>query len=216
MVKIAYLTQGLFLPEEMEKRQKFLSSLVDEGNEIKLMPGDLKLRAIQSGYDHVLAAPSILKVAMKAEKEGYDALVIGCTGDVAKEAIREACSIPVVGPGITTWTLATLAGDNPTWIGPGDAGMTTLEARQDREKLVKGLIEAAKKKIEEGYDAFAMRCMSCGFQNIDVDLQKELGVPIINNVKAGVKMAELMVDINIPHSKHAFKIPTHSALWPEF
>jgi Asp/Glu/hydantoin racemase len=58
--------------------------------------------------------------------------------------------------------------------------------------------------------------MSCGFQNIDVDLQKQLGVPVINNVKAAVKMAELMVDINIPHSKHAFKTPTHSALWPEF
>jgi len=217
MTKIAYIVQGKFHPKEMEKRQKFLSSLIDKGNDIKLIPGELKLSAIQSSFESALSVPALIKVAMKAEKEGYNAIIIGCSGNPGLEAIREAVSIPVVGPGISTNMLAGLVGRKYVNIGPLDAGMTTLEAREDRKKLVSGLVKAGRKAIDEnGADVIALSCMSTGFQNVDVEMHEQLGVPVINNVKAAVKMAELMVDLNIPHSKKSFKTPIHSPLWPEF
>ena len=217
MAKIAYIVQGEFPPEEMEKRQKFLSSLVDKGNEIKLMPGELNIIAIQSRFESALSVPEFIKIAMKAEKEGYDAVIIGCTGDHGLGAIREAVKIPVVGPGSTTSMLASLVGQKYVYLGPEAAGMTTLEAREDRPKLIRGLVEAGRKAIErDRVDTIALRCMSCGFQDVDEEMQEQLGVPVINNVKAAVKMAELMIDLNIPHSKKAYKTPTHSPAWPEF
>jgi allantoin racemase len=122
----------------------------------------------------------------------------------------------VVAPGKTSQVLASLLGDNFAWLGPESVGMTTLEARENQEKFIEDLVDVGKKVIEESkIDAIAFSCMSCGFQEVEVELQRKLGVPVINNVKAAVKMAELMVDLNIPHSKKFYKKPDDS-LWPDY
>lgn len=41
----------------------------------------------------------MVKESIRAEKEGYDAIVIYCFSDVGIDAIRENVRIPVIGPG---------------------------------------------------------------------------------------------------------------------
>jgi len=48
---------------------------------------------------------------LKAEKEGYDAFVIGCTLDSGLEEGREMLSIPVVGISQTSYYLAAMLGE---------------------------------------------------------------------------------------------------------
>ncbi|RMF85184.1 MAG: hydantoin racemase, partial [Nitrospinota bacterium] len=39
------------------------------------------------------------------------------------------------------------------------------------------------------------------------DLQHRIGVPVVNPVTAALKMAELLVSINLTHSKRAYPFP---------
>jgi allantoin racemase len=50
-------------------------------------------------------------------------------------------------------------------------------------------------------------CMSMGFLMIDEKLSDALGVPVINPVKVSVRIAEIMIDLGLVHSKIAYPIP---------
>lgn len=50
----------------------------------------------------------MVKESIKAEKEGYDAIVIYCFSDVGIDAIRENVRIPVIGPGETSLAAASM------------------------------------------------------------------------------------------------------------
>lgn len=53
----------------------------------------------------------ILNNMMKAEKEGYDVFVIGCTSDTGLEEGREMVDIPIVGISQTAYHLAAMLGE---------------------------------------------------------------------------------------------------------
>ncbi|MEQ9037260.1 MAG: aspartate/glutamate racemase family protein [Silicimonas sp.] len=55
--------------------------------------------SVESAVDEVLAAPGVVDAAIRAERDGADALVIDCMLDPGLDAAREAVSIPVVGAG---------------------------------------------------------------------------------------------------------------------
>lgn len=50
----------------------------------------------------------MVKESIRAEKEGYDAIVIYCFSDVGIDAIRENVRIPVIGPGETSLAAASM------------------------------------------------------------------------------------------------------------
>lgn len=56
--------------------------------------------------DEAFAAPELVKMAIQAEKDGYDAIVIYCFSDVGLEALRENVKIPVIAPGEVTLSVA--------------------------------------------------------------------------------------------------------------
>lgn len=58
--------------------------------------------------DEAFAAAEIVKGCIAAEKEGFDGIVIYCFSDVALDAARENVSIPVIGPGETSLSVANM------------------------------------------------------------------------------------------------------------
>lgn len=58
--------------------------------------------------DEAFAAAEMVKESIRAEKEGYDAIVIYCFSDVGMDAIRENVRIPVIGPGETSLAAASM------------------------------------------------------------------------------------------------------------
>ncbi|MEM2987215.1 MAG: aspartate/glutamate racemase family protein, partial [Nitrososphaerota archaeon] len=56
---------------------------------------------IECFYDDALTAPLVAKATYNAEKDGYNAIVIGCFDDPGLDASREKVSIPVLGIGET-------------------------------------------------------------------------------------------------------------------
>lgn len=55
--------------------------------------------SVESAVDEVLAAPGVVDAAIRAERDGADAIVIDCMLDPGIDAAREVVSIPVIGAG---------------------------------------------------------------------------------------------------------------------
>ncbi len=66
--------------------------------------------SVESAVDEALAAPGVIDAALRAEREGVDAVVIDCMLDPGLDAAREAVSIPVVGCGQTAMSTAAQIG----------------------------------------------------------------------------------------------------------
>jgi len=115
MGKIAYLHQGGRLPEEVKERQKLLSSLVGPENKIVYKSGKSELRPSRS-------VPELCRLALEAESEGYDVLVLGCGGGPGFDAIRELVKIPVVHPGMAAQWIASLLGRSFSVLVNGSEG----------------------------------------------------------------------------------------------
>jgi len=53
--------------------------------------------AIEGRYEAFLAGPDIVKIACKAQDQGYDGIFIDCFGDPLVPMVRELVDIPVIG-----------------------------------------------------------------------------------------------------------------------
>lgn len=97
-------------PEQMAVRCHLLSAHVGPDVELHMECLVENHIEIDSALDAALAAPEIIKMAVRAESEGYDAVVLYCFSDPAVDACREVVSIPVVGGGQASCLLAPLVG----------------------------------------------------------------------------------------------------------
>ena len=100
------MTDKAMRRETMDEREKMLSAALSDGVEIsvdciKKGPDELDCHT-----DEAFAAPEMVKMAIQAEADGYDALVIYCFSDVALDAMRENVRIPVIAPGEVTLSVA--------------------------------------------------------------------------------------------------------------
>jgi len=100
MVKIKVIIPNVGIDEKaLERRKKMLSKVTMSSTELSIECIESGPRSIESYYDEALALPSLLNQAKRAEKDGYDTIIIYCGSDPGLEALREILSIPVVGPG---------------------------------------------------------------------------------------------------------------------
>lgn len=72
-----------------------------------------------SEYYICVCAPYIVEEILKAEKEGYDGVIVGCFGNLAVREAREVVKIPVIGPGAAACHVACLLGDKISIITTG-------------------------------------------------------------------------------------------------
>ena len=64
---------------------------------IEVTSPEINITSVTSNYDSDLVATSHVKEAIQAEKEGFDAVIVGCLLEPGIAACKEAVSIPVVG-----------------------------------------------------------------------------------------------------------------------
>lgn len=90
----------------MDDRERMLSAAVSPGTEISVDCIRKGPDELDCHTDEAFAAPELVKMAIQAEKDGYDAVVIYCFSDVGLEALRENVKIPVIAPGEVTLSVA--------------------------------------------------------------------------------------------------------------
>ncbi len=80
------------------KKKSFVLSFVPRGSEIGNFTPRYGTHSVESYVDEAYNAPFILEQVMRANKEGYDVIVIDCACDPILDAAREISKIPVVAP----------------------------------------------------------------------------------------------------------------------
>lgn len=192
-------------------------------------------------YEHI-AIHNIIKLSVEAEKNGSDAIVIGCFYDPGLREVRELVKIPVVGvceaslqvaSSLSAGKFSILVGRRK-WIPKmaDNAQIYGFESRIaswrildltvpemfDKEKTQAAILREARLAVEE--DRAEVVCLGCtGMAGQAKKAQEEIGVPVLDPVLIGLKMAEfravLWKRFGISHSKiGGYEAPPYDELAP--
>ena len=180
--------------------------------------------SIESMYDEALAQPGVLEEIKKGLKDGFDGFILACFGDPALYAAREVSDIPVIGIAEAAMLMACMLGNRFSILtvlkriipmmeevvmkyglksrcaSVRATDLSVLELEEDIDKTKKILLEEGRKAInEDGAEVLLLGC--AGMAGLDTELEKELGVPVIDGTVAAVKFLEGMYDYGKKTSK---------------
>jgi allantoin racemase len=203
----------------VEEGLQFLNSQKREDTELKMILLPRGPEHLEYRYYEALVLVDILHLVKEAEKEGFDAAIIGCFYDVGLQAAREVSErMPVIAPCEASTHLASTLGDKFSiivgrrkWIpemmenvvhyGMKDrlasfksVDLGVLEFHQDEEETASRFRKAAREAVEEdGAEVIILGCTATyGFYQ---ELQEELGVPVIDSMIVALKAAEFAAEL---------------------
>lgn len=207
--------------EEIERRRAYLSAAAASDVVIDVWPLADGPPAVESNADAARVVPELLRAAPKWIAEGFDAVVIGCFSDPGIAAIRDLTDIPVIGPGGGAMHLAAQFGErfsvlssDPTpkgllarlrslgladlFVSERMVGCSVLDLVRRPDEAFNGILAAARGCVDDGADILVMGCMGMGFTpQLTERLQERVGVPVVNSVLAGLKIAEAAVGLRL-------------------
>lgn len=218
-------------PAEPERRRRFLAAHARPGVAVEVRSAARARDAIESDWDAVEAGPAIVRGIRAAEREGFDAAIVGCFSDPALDAAREAVAIPVVGSGSASVLLTLQVADRFSILSPGSGGGGRTRAflralgLESRLASVRGVglsvaemaraveedaLDAAIAKIaaparacveEDGAEALIFGCMSMAFLDPTPAIAERVRVPVINPVLAALNTAQTLCSLGLAQSR---------------
>lgn len=193
----------------------------------KLVGTEIVVRSLKRGPHHLeyhyygaLVLPDVLHMLMEAEKEGFDAAVVGCFYDPGLKEAREVVErMPVIFPAETCTYLAATMADKFSvlvgrrkWIpamrelveryglGGKLASFKVLEMgvhdfQVDPPETERRMVALAKEAVErDGAEAMILGCtVEFGFAQ---ELQKAIGVPVLDATVTPFKFAEFKAELS--------------------
>ena len=217
--------------DEMDRRLGVLRQFAGPGTDVAIRSIPRGPGSIESSYDAALVVPELLQSVPAAERDGFDAVIIGCFSDPGIDPLREIVDLPVVGPGASAMHLAAQLGSRFSIISPSEGGgrvaarmrslglsdnfasvrgiaMSVLDLAQHREETLERIADVGRSIAErDGADVLVLGCMSMAFLDITEALQSRVGMPVVNPVAAALKTAEMVVTMKLSHSKSAYPVP---------
>lgn len=214
-----------FRNRQIEERKRVAAS----DNEIEVICLPHGPVSIEAAYDEALAAPYVVEEVKNSEREGYDAVSLDCAMDTVVRASREAVTIPVTTAGEASYLLAmglctrfsvvTVLKSTAQAIEENIAryGFMTRVASVrtadvpvldllDEKKAFKAILRESKEALrEDGAEAIVLGCT--GMSSLAKDLERELGVPVIDPAVASLKLAEIYIHMGLTTSKVAYRKP---------
>lgn len=168
--------------------------------------------------DHVRIGVDMINLVRENEND-YDAFIIACHSDPNIDAIKEITNKPVVGIGEASMKLASMIGHSFSVIAPVErtipnkyalirkyhledvvASVRTPKTKMGECPEGERLMEAAKVAIEE--DMAEVLVLGCaGFAGLDKEMEKELGVPVLDGVICALIIATGLVRYGVGTSK---------------
>ena len=232
-LKILYLSPGLRESGSVQERIDKWSWLPDLlGDDVTLVGRGLMKGSENSegDFDDYAGGGNLVKTIIEVADEGYDAVVIGDTGDPFVSGIREYLNIPVIGPMEASLHVATLLGNKFTLITPAkymiprkekqvenygffrqlasvrSLNMPVSQVSKQPEKVIELLVEQANKAIDN--DGAQVIIQMCGFMvEYYPRIAEKIGVPVIEPIRTALKTAETLVRLGLTHSKILYPKP---------
>lgn len=185
---------------------------------------------IECEYDEIYASANMLPLVKKANQEGYDAVVIACFSDPGLAAAREISAIPVVGIQEATLHVACMLGAKFTIVtnrrqriphkheqarklglesklaSVRPLQMSVAEADAEPDRAKKRIIEVARQAVEQdGAEVIVLGC--AGMAGYSADVERELGVVVLDPSSVALKIAEALADLKRGHSRVGLYAP---------
>jgi allantoin racemase len=204
--------------------EKYVPALTRRDTEVHFAWVDKRApKMVVSKYVQYLHTGQVIEAAIRAEREGFDAFILGGMRDLGYAELREAVDIPVVFMGETSFLFACLLGSKFAMINPDRASLrdalalvrkygladrclpgvhlgyshTDLIAACEKtpERFIEEIKAAGRVAIGQGSDVLVM-----GFTALSVFLAmhgiRDIdGVPILDSQASVIKAAEMMVDL---------------------
>lgn len=214
--------------EQMDARCEMLSHYVREDTELFMECLTETHTYLDSAADAVFAGPEIVKMALQAEKDGCDAIILYCFSDPAMEACRQVVRIPVIGCGQAACLMIPVLGYHGAllladeeripekMVSVGRTGLSAerivgfeavkkkgLDPKEDRAELIEELADAGRRALDKtGAQVLVLGCLS--YLGMAAELEELLHVPVIDPATVAVTLAESMVRQRLCHSTKAF------------
>ena len=181
--------------------------------------------SIECFVDEYLAVPGVLKEIIDGDKkEKADAFIIACFGDPGLQAAREITDKPVIGIAEAAILTAEILAPTFSILSVLDrsvkitedlvfqygaerrcksvrsTGLSVLSFEEDQEAGLAALKREAELAVrEDGAECILLGC--AGFVDFVEQLQKDLGVPVLDGVVPALKLAEGLVEAGYKTSK---------------
>lgn len=228
---------GQYPPEELEPRRRLVLQAASPGTEIEYseIVGDI-FKLSHNADDELLcmlAGPQVVEKAREAQNLGFDAVIFYGTLDIGVDAARSQVDIPVVGMGRSGFCIAANLAtrisvivyqstmipnawkfireiglkDFVTSVRAVDIAVKDLAAEEKafKEALIKLGRIAVK---EEDAEIIVPRGISMVPYHFSAEeISSEVGVPVMDCVVAGIKTAEMLVNMGMKNSRKAY--PRH-------
>lgn len=215
------------------RRSQLSDTDIAPGYEVDFVAVDDGAALGDSHYDAALMDWYVLRAGLSAEEEGYQALCIDTVSDSGLAALRSRLTIPVLGPGQTSFALASMLGKkfsvitmwrqwfhlyekvfNEHHLWPRVASIRHIDTRPDLTELLTGKEEVIFAALEreclraiedDGADVIVLG--STTMHQSHAYLRERLPVPVINPGLASYKMCEILLEMGLTHSKVAYSSP---------
>jgi len=202
--------------------------------EVECIPVRNSATLVDCYYEDLVFDMYITEAGLRAEEEGYDAVIMDTVSDSGLWALRSRLSIPVIGPGLVSYVVGIMLGKRFSIITMWDkwahlyeknlalydlkqkcASVRAVNIPPDVEALFTGkedemfqtlAAEAQKAIDEDGADVILLG--STTMHQAGDYMAQHLPVPVINPGPVAIKMAETLVQLGLSHSKVAFPPPS--------
>jgi len=228
------VVMGEYPPEEGERRRQAVLNCASPGTEIGFAVIQATFfRRSNSQVNSLSAGPLVAEVAIKAEADGYDAVVPFGTLDAGVELSRNLVRIPVVGAGQSVMHLGVQLSNRlgviayeaksvtfmrkqlHAWrvadsiVGIRSVQIPLPESTKNRDAMRGRFIEAARDLIDH-HDAeiiIPMGVTMVPVQYAPAEFENELGVPVMDALKTSIQTAEMLVRMGLTHSAKTYPRP---------
>lgn len=183
---------------------------------------------IETYLEDFISALEVLKI-IAAEKENYDAFVIAASPDPGLFGARELTTKPILGIGQSPLLMAPLLGRKFSILGhwQGDKprsedkvakyhlselmasvvvmGESPLGIHADHQGKLENLVKIGRQAIEDGAEVLILT--GAAFAGMQHELSKILGVPVLEGISCAVKLAEILIDLELQTTRVGQYLP---------
>lgn len=226
MIRVAFVI-GEYPPAERKLREDVAKSYATAEVEVGIISIGASPYNGLTPAEIQLVAPYFHDAFIRAEREGYDAVVPLGMLDLGVDGGRSLVDIPVIGPCEAVFHIAAQLGDrfgvicyHPSTIprqrtqtrmygmedriaGRRAVGFHLREMADNKDKMIANFVAAARALIDEdGADVIIPHGITQCPVHIKPDwLSRELGVPVVEGIGAPIRMAALLAGLGLKHSR---------------
>jgi len=231
-----------------ERTQALLRSYCSPGTELDLAyPDDfegahvmraMSAQSVLTGLHHAMTTAVLIRKAVWAEQNGYDAVIQSNTFDPGVESSRSAVRIPVIGvmratlhaaatlcdrigitvplPGHVPYTWRILRMYNMDHIVTDVRSVGVYGETVDKDELFNAAVETMKGIVRDTNPEGIIPLGGALIPYIvdPLDIQREVGVPIFNTKSTSIRFAETCVALGMSHSPITY--PTGKLNYDDF